>query len=443
MQSFQVYIPIQKGEPGKPYKITETMPSGETRTRYRLHGVASTTGLDRDSERVTRGCIEGMVGAIKAKKLPIFGNHQHDWENMLGYADNAEALNKEMEIDILTAYVETHPKVGQLVSDLEAGLPLGLSVGGKVVEKDSAYEPALKKNITVIKKIGLLETSVVGIGSNEDAFLSLPDQICKSLNSTSAKEASYLDNTKAAGQGVVLQQPVQTCPECGKPAELRQLSNGGTVYFCPFDAILFEVIAQEKKIIAAPISQPAKLPLENIEQQQQKPLGGSKKGLNSSLHTKKATGGTFMKKKKEGEEEEEDESSKQEGEEEEEETSEEKKKKKKTAKEVAEEKPDKDEEEKSYKTFVKFMTRFKKEATKKTEGVDEEPGEENADPENTIGGSGGAGTVANSKSAKNFETMKKAIKENVGAEGIEKGKPSEKKGSLEFKSFRDEQLKRK
>ena len=502
MQSFQVFIPIQKGEPGQPFKITETMQNGETRTRYRLKGIASTTSLDRDSERVTRACIEDMVDSIRAKKLPIFGNHQHDWENMLGYANGATALGNELEIDILTAYVETHPKVAQLVSDLEGGLPLGLSVGGKVIEDGKAYEPSLKKEIKLIKKIGLLETSVVGIGSNPDAFLSLPEQISKSLKSCKAREVGgfespepgdlpekgkeilarvyakarkdgmskeraskiawgavrragykaidkeefYLKEAeedfeefleknfsmqKTAGQtGVVSygklgeQTVEQTCPGCGRPAELRKLSGGSAFYLCAFDGTTFEVSVKGKKLVTVPVDQPARMPAQNIEQQQQKPLGGKTKGLNASSYVKKDNGGTFMK-----EEEEEGEKPSEE-------------KKKKTAKEIAEEKPEEDEEEKSYKAFVKFMARFKKEATEKAEGVTVEPGEENADAKNTIGGSGGAGTAANSKSAKDFETMKKAIKENVGTEGLEKGQ-SEKEVGMDFKSMREEQMKRK
>ena len=96
----------------------------------------------------------------------------------------------------------------------------------------------------------------------------------------------------------------------------------------------------------------------------------------------------------------------------------------------------KKEEEKAYKRFVKFMGRFKQ------EGVTEEPGEENAEPENTVGGSGGAGTVANSKSAKDFDTMKKAIKENIGTEGLEK-QQSKTAAGMDFKSMLVDQRKRK
>ncbi|KKK86698.1 hypothetical protein LCGC14_2760660, partial [marine sediment metagenome] len=136
MDDFRFYLPIEKGAfPSGSYeKIVETTGSGETRTRYKIKGIASTTTLDRDNEIVSKLCLKKMEKQINSKKLPIFSNHSHDWEDMLAYTNSAVANEKQLEMNILTAYVETHPKVLQLIGDIDAGLPLALSIGGKVLD---------------------------------------------------------------------------------------------------------------------------------------------------------------------------------------------------------------------------------------------------------------------------------------------------------------------
>ena len=182
MQEFNIYLPLTKGLTNSPSnKIKETLASGETRTRYRLKGTISTTSIDRDQEAVSKSCLKGMEASIKNKKLPIFGNHEHSWENMIGYADNAELNGEVLDAEILTDFEETNPKVGQLIGKYQAGFPLMFSIGGKVKKSSERSEPSLGKNIRIIEEVELFEASIVGIGSNPNAFLSLSEQISKSL----------------------------------------------------------------------------------------------------------------------------------------------------------------------------------------------------------------------------------------------------------------------
>ena len=49
---------------------------------------------------------------------------------MLGYANTAYKKGDNLEIDILTDYVETNPKVMQLIGKVEGSMPIALSLVG-------------------------------------------------------------------------------------------------------------------------------------------------------------------------------------------------------------------------------------------------------------------------------------------------------------------------
>lgn len=513
MQDFRVYIPINKGIVSKTHsQIVETAPTGEIKTRYRLQGIASTTALDRDSERVSKACMLDMARNIKAKRLPIFGNHQHEWENMLGYADDAEVLDGNMLVKIVTDYVETNPKVSQLIGKLEADMPLGLSIGGKVKDSREVYEPSLGKNIKMIDRIDLLETSIVGIAANPEASLSLPDQIAKSLKETEtlvkyppagdladkgkeilhrvydeAKKKGYSDERAAkiawgavhrAGYKAANEEEIDMakefedflkssgligissygklgetteeamCPECGRPGELRRFEDGTAAYICNYDGTLFTREASTK-LPAVPKNQPAKVPAKTIDQQAQEPLGRAKhfkeeklkEGVIMKAHgvskeaeaeaearirrkEAEADAEARLRRKETDSEAEEEEVSKpcKEGE-----AEGIRRVRHKEAEDEPEPEDDFDEdEEEEYKRVIgrlpKYLKRYLKEAEArigKAEGIETTPGGEQAQPKYTIGGSDGAAKPVHAKSLETFGLMKKAIKENLGVEGLE------------------------
>jgi hypothetical protein len=438
MESFRAYLPINKGiAPSSQSKITETGPDGIAKTRYRLTGTVSTTSLDRDEERVTRACMQDMATRIKAKPMPIFGNHEHSWENMLGFADNAEVLDNELQVSIVTDYAETNPKIPHLMGKMDGQMPLGLSIGGEVKEWHEAWEPSLKKKIKLIDKVDLWETSIVGIPANPDASLSLPSQIAKSLKNQGElswrKEEIDLFNDsnleKSSGQSGISSYgklgettPESRCPKCGKPSELHKFENGTASYLCRYDGTMFNVDSQGVTVSTEPVNQPAKQPVQTIDRQVQEPLGKKEA---------KTTKGDVMK-----------------GVSKEAEAEAEAKVKRKEAEAPAEgEAPAREESDEDDETgYVKFcghMERYRKEFAAKSEGTTTVPGGENAKPSNTLGGSGGAASPVHAKSAQTFESLKKALKENVPVEGLVAESSAPEKADLSFKSIRESQLKRK
>lgn len=162
MNNFKFYIPLVKGNSDS------------------LIGIASTLSVDRDGEKMSPQALEDMRSEIVEKGVNLFGNHEHQWENILGGINKAEVNTNQLNIGVNLN--KANPKYPQLVGTLNTpGVKLGLSVGGAVTKENYEYDKSAGKKVKVIDGVKLYEVSVVGIPSNADSFLSLPDAIGKSV----------------------------------------------------------------------------------------------------------------------------------------------------------------------------------------------------------------------------------------------------------------------
>lgn len=162
---FKFFIPLQKNVDGT------------------LSGTASATTVDRDEERMSDESIYMMADDIKKTGVNLFGNHQHDWENILGGIDDAgvQTTSKGKELSIHIHPNKSNPKYDQLIGTMNTpGVRVGLSVGGNVLATRWEYDKRLNKKIKILDRVKIYEVSVVGIASNADSFLSIPAAIAKS-----------------------------------------------------------------------------------------------------------------------------------------------------------------------------------------------------------------------------------------------------------------------
>ncbi len=144
-----------------------------------LSGIASTTSVDRDDEKMSDTALKMMVDDIKTEGVNLFGDHAHNWENILGGIDRADLINKQVHIGINLN--KANPKYQQLVGTINTkGVKVGLSVGGNVLNYKYEYDKTVGKKIKVLDKVKIYEVSVVGIPSNADSFLTIPQAIAKS-----------------------------------------------------------------------------------------------------------------------------------------------------------------------------------------------------------------------------------------------------------------------
>lgn len=164
MADFNFVIPLQKDLNGNS-----------------LTGIASTVSVDRDDERMSSESLKMMVMDIKTAGVNLFGNHEHNWENTLGYIKDAELVDNKVQIKIDLDDPTTNPKIPMLLNKLKRGINLGLSVGGNVLSYKWDYDKTSNKKVKVLDRVKIYEVSVVGIPANPDSYLAIPSAIAKSI----------------------------------------------------------------------------------------------------------------------------------------------------------------------------------------------------------------------------------------------------------------------
>ncbi len=138
-----------------------------------LGGYVSDAGLDRDGDRMSTRALESMKTAINGG-MALFMNHDHGPLDTLGafVPGSARIDGKGLYAEARLEDPESNPNVKSLLSKLEAGVPLGLSVGGDMAGSKTVKEADEEGNPRTVREISdvkLYEVSVVGLPSNPRA----------------------------------------------------------------------------------------------------------------------------------------------------------------------------------------------------------------------------------------------------------------------------------
>lgn len=163
MNDFSIYVPLNKSVTGE------------------LVGIASSMRVDRDDERMSKEALSMMAEEIKRNGVNLFVDHEHKIDNIVGTVKNAEIVDERLMIGVVMDDPETNPRVSSIFNKLKKGIKLGLSVGGNVTGFKWEHDRALGKKIKVLDKVNIYEISIVGIPSNADGVLGIPQAIAKSM----------------------------------------------------------------------------------------------------------------------------------------------------------------------------------------------------------------------------------------------------------------------
>jgi HK97 family phage prohead protease len=145
-----------------------------------LSGVASSTVEDLHGDRIERTALKDMERQV-ANGLTIFLNHSYRVpEDVAGYASAAKITkrgedaegNAIWDLDMEITINDENPRATEAWRGIrKKGAKVGLSIGANIPH--GGYEVNPKTGAKTIKRVNLLETSIVGIPANPRSWIAM------------------------------------------------------------------------------------------------------------------------------------------------------------------------------------------------------------------------------------------------------------------------------
>lgn len=145
-----------------------------------LSGVASSTVEDLHGDRIERTALKDMERQV-ANGLTIFLNHSYRVpEDVAGYASAAKITkrgedaegNAIWDLDMEITINDENPRATEAWRGIrKKGAKVGLSIGANI--PNGGYEINPKTGSKTIKRVNLLETSIVGIPANPRSWIAM------------------------------------------------------------------------------------------------------------------------------------------------------------------------------------------------------------------------------------------------------------------------------
>jgi len=126
------------------------------------HGVASSTSIDRDGERMSNEVLHKAASQLVGQ--PVFFNHKHN-ELGVGKITKAWVEGEFLKISMRPTKAAAQQDV---VMQIEEGILKAFSIGGKSLKTEVAVDTS-GRDYKIIKDADFYEVSVVGIPANPDA----------------------------------------------------------------------------------------------------------------------------------------------------------------------------------------------------------------------------------------------------------------------------------
>ena len=169
--------------------------------KMRLHGIASSTVLDRQGHEIRASALSDMETSA-SNNMTIFLNHEYKVpEDVAGSVERASIRShptdpaiRDLVLDIVIN--EANPRAVNAWQAIQKGTQLGLSIGAQIPEGGAHRDK--KTGAFVIEHVNLMETSLVGVPANPRSWV---EYAVKSLNGIVSEQAPTTDAIDAAIAG--------------------------------------------------------------------------------------------------------------------------------------------------------------------------------------------------------------------------------------------------
>jgi len=171
------------------FRIEKATTSDTESEEMILEGVASTTNVDHDHERMSKEAISSMASIINKEGVPLRVEHSKDKDAVIGVVDKAW-VDERNQLHIQAKLDKNHMVSPILYQSMKNGSKMGFSVGGVVKHALQEFSEKLGKVVNTFYEVALQEVSVTPRPANFDAWA-----VAKSL-AKDAEEADRLRGTQ-------------------------------------------------------------------------------------------------------------------------------------------------------------------------------------------------------------------------------------------------------
>lgn len=193
--------------------------------RKYLSCTASSTVEDLHGDRMTNDCVMDMAPQARTKGMTIFLNHSYKVpEDVFGKTADAKIVSRASDADGNAIYdldleimlnESNQRAIDTYASIKDQGMKMGVSIGAMIEDYDFIDEDAGWWGGLEIKKVNLLEASIVGIPANQRSW------VVNALNALGAPKAVI---AKALGRSYDIAED----PRTAKAAEALAPKNDAT-----------------------------------------------------------------------------------------------------------------------------------------------------------------------------------------------------------------------
>lgn len=165
--TFEAFIPLEK-------EIVEGLlkdtPVGEAEKNPMLIGVASTTGIDSEDERISKSFLKKL--RRQAKDKPVLDNTHYAAvsRQTIGVITKSGGDEDNLEITVRLMKRSDSKEVDFILKQMETGIKYGFSIGGKITKIGREYNEKLKKTIYVLDDGDLFHVALTSQPVNQETF---------------------------------------------------------------------------------------------------------------------------------------------------------------------------------------------------------------------------------------------------------------------------------
>ena len=133
----------------------------EENGEFHIVGYAATTDFDLQGDVITEEALADSAADL-IKNSTVLLNH--DFKRPIGRVTKVNFDRNGLLIDALISKTE-----GEIIQKIKEGVLNKFSIRGQVIERERKFMPELNRTVNVIKKMTLVEVSVVSVPANPEA----------------------------------------------------------------------------------------------------------------------------------------------------------------------------------------------------------------------------------------------------------------------------------